>query len=166
VSERVSLRPLREDDVDQLAEIVTEPGVREWWPSADEPERVREELRSDERYATFAIEVDGRLAGWLGIEEETDPYYRHAALDIILAPRYQGRGLGPEALRLALGDLVDRGHHRFTIDPAAENEGAIRAYESVGFRAVGVLRRAERRPAGGWRDSLLMEMLAEELSEP
>lgn len=144
--------------------MVAAPGVREWWPSADEPERVREELRSDDDYATFAIEVDGELAGWMGVEEENDPYYRSAALDIILAPGYQGRGLGPEALRTMIRRLIEeRGHHRFTIDPALENERAIRAYESVGFKPVGVTRRSERRPDGTWRDSLLMDLLAEEL---
>jgi aminoglycoside 6'-N-acetyltransferase len=157
----VSLRPLGEEDLDELVEIVAAPGVREWWPSADEPQRVREELRTQGSYSTFAIEVDGRLAGWLGVDEETDPYYRNAALDIVLAPPHQGRGLGPEALRMAIRDLIDRGHHRFTIDPALDNERAIRAYTSVGFRPVGVLRRAERQADGSWRDALLLELVVE-----
>lgn len=160
----LNIRPLTEADVDPLAEIVATPGVREWWPSANDPEQVRRELRSDDRYKTFAIEADGKLAGWLGVEEEDDPWYRSAALDIILAPEYQGRGLGPEALRTMIGRLIERGHHRFTIDPSVENERAIRAYGAVGFKPVGVLRRSERTADGGWRDSLLMDLLANELS--
>ncbi|HEX8759326.1 MAG TPA: hypothetical protein VF734_04960 [Pseudonocardiaceae bacterium] len=35
----------------------------------------------------------------------------------------------------------DRSHHRLVIDPAADNEPAIRCYSAVGFRSVGVLRR-------------------------
>ena len=156
---------MTEHDVEALVDVVAAPGVREWWPSAGEPERVREELRSDDTYEAFAIEVDGELAGWLGVEEETDPYYRSAALDIILAPRFQGRGLGPEALRTVIRRLVEEhGHHRFTIDPAVDNERAIRAYEAVGFKPVGVTRRSERRPDGGWRDGLLMDLLADELT--
>jgi aminoglycoside 6'-N-acetyltransferase len=163
-SKRLTIRPVTETDIEPLVEIIATPGVREWWPSADEPGRVREELRSDERYKTFAIEVDGALAGWLGVEEEDDPDHRSAALDIILAPDYQGRGLGPEALRTMIRWLVDeRGHHRFTIDPAVGNERAIRAYTAVGFKPVGVLRRSERQRDGGWRDSLLMDLLADEL---
>jgi aminoglycoside 6'-N-acetyltransferase len=43
------------------------------------------------------------------------------------------------------------------------NEAAIRAYEKAGFRRVGVMRRYERNPDGsGWRDGLLMELVAEE----
>ena len=93
------------------------PGVREWWGTPDPPEREREGLRNDG--AAFALEVDGELAGWLGFNEESEPDYRHAALDIALAPPYQDRGLGPEALRTAIRWLAEeRGHHRFTIDPA------------------------------------------------
>jgi aminoglycoside 6'-N-acetyltransferase len=57
------------------------------------------------------------------------------------------------------------GHHRLTIDPAADNPAAIRAYTKVGFRPVGVQRRAERGADGTWHDSLLMDLLAEELTD-
>lgn len=60
--------------------------------------------------------------------------------------------------------LIDvRGHHRLTIDPAAANQQAIRAYEKVGFRKVGILRRYQLFPDGTWQDGLLMEILADEL---
>ena len=59
-----------------------------------------------------------------------------------------------------------RGHHRLTIDPAAANTRAIRAYERVGFKPVGVLRQYERGPDGTFRDGLLMDMLAGEQREP
>ena len=60
--------------------------------------------------------------------------------------------------------LIDeRGHHRITIDPAATNAAAIRAYEKVGFRRVGVMRSYERDADGrDWHDGLLMELLAGE----
>lgn len=57
----------------------------------------------------------------------------------------------------------DRRHHRLVIDPAAANTRAIRAYERVGFRAVGVMRAYERGADGTWHDNLLMDMLADEL---
>ena len=55
--------------------------------------------------------------------------------------------------------------HRITIDPAAANTAAIRAYEKVGFRPVGVMRSYERGPDGTWHDGLLMELLAGEVRE-
>ena len=50
------------------------------------------------------------------------------------------------------------------IDPAADNVAAIRSYEKVGFRPVGVMRRYERGPDGQWHDGLLMDLLAEDLA--
>ena len=44
-----------------------------------------------------------------------------------------------------------------------DNTPAVRAYEKVGFRPVGVMRRYWRSPDGEWRDALLMELLADEL---
>ena len=79
--------------------------------------------------------------------------YRHASLDIAIATEHQGKGLGPEALRLAIGYLIEeRGHHRFTIDPSAANERAISAYARLGFKPVGVMRRYERHADGEWHD--------------
>ncbi len=113
----------------------------------------------------MVIEVDGAVAGLIQFCEETEPRYRHASIDLFLAPVLHGRGLGEEAVREVAGMLIEeRGHHRITIDPAAENAAAIRAYEKVGFKPVGVMRRYERDVDGeGWHDGLLMELLADEL---
>jgi aminoglycoside 6'-N-acetyltransferase len=152
--ERLTLRPLAEADVERLNAIIAQPGVREWWgtdPTIDDQD-------------AFTIEVDGEIAGWLGWYEETEPDYRHGGLDIFVAPAFGGRGLGREALRLAARWLIEeRGHHRIIIDPAAANARAIAAYEAVGFKPVGIMRRYERSPDGSWHDGLLMDLLADEL---
>lgn len=70
-----------------------------------------------------------------------------------------GRGYGRQALQLGIEHFVAKGHHRFTVDPNAENQRAIRSYESLGFRRVGVMRAYERSPTGGWNDALLMELV-------
>jgi aminoglycoside 6'-N-acetyltransferase len=160
---RVSLRPLTDADVEALVVVVEGEGVREWWGVDASRDVTREDLRNGGM--GFAIDADGVLAGWLGISEELTPGYRSAGLDIVLAAEHQGRGIGPEALRLAARWLVgERGHHRLTIDPAAANERAIRAYASVGFRPVGIMRRYERGADGTWHDGLLMDLLAHELT--
>lgn len=141
-----------------LLAILGQPDVARWWRTgAFAPDLMRDELIRDD---AFAIVVDEALSGWVGFLEETDPDYRHAALDIFLASAVQGRGHGPEALRLVVEHLVARGHHRFTLDPAAANHRAIRAYASVGFRPVGVMRSYERGADGTWHDGLLMELIA------
>lgn len=160
--ERVTLRPLDKPALDVLVVLLAHESVRRWWGTVEGPVALREDLRHDG--TAFAIEVDSTVAGWLGIAEETTPDFRHVGLDIALGAEFQDRGLGSEALRTVLRWLIDeRGHHRFTIDPAAANVRAIRAYEAVGFRRVGVVRRYERAPDGSWQDGLLMDLLAEEL---
>lgn len=89
--------------------------------------------------------------------------YRHAGMDIFLTTSRHGRGLAAEAIRLLARYLFEqRGHHRLTIDPAADNVAAIRAYEKAGFRRVCIMRNYERGPDGVWHDGLLMDMLREE----
>ena len=160
---RVCLRPLTAEDAATLAvEMLEHPSVRRWWGTPGTRQERREELLNEGR--AFAIEVDGELAGWVGFEEELEPDYKHAGLDISLVPDRQGQGHGPAALRLAARWLVDeRGHHRITIDPAARNDRAIRAYRAVGFHDIGIMRRYERSPEGVWEDGLLMDLLADEL---
>jgi aminoglycoside 6'-N-acetyltransferase len=97
--------------------------------------------------------------------EETDPEYRHASIDLFLGSAWNGQGLGSDTIRTLARHLFDiLGHHRITIDPAAANERAIRSYERVGFRRVGVMRRYERGVDGGWHDGLLLDLLPEDLS--
>ncbi|MGZ4727041.1 MAG: GNAT family N-acetyltransferase, partial [Acidimicrobiales bacterium] len=113
----------------------------------------------------YVIEHDGRVVGWIQWQAEDEPAYRHASIDIYLDPAVHGRGLGTDAVRtLARHLIVDHGHHRITIDPAADNAAAIRSYTKVGFRPVGVERQAERGNDGTWHDSLLMDLLADELT--
>jgi aminoglycoside 6'-N-acetyltransferase len=157
---RLILRPLVKGDETELLRIHTTPEVALWWdvpeegfPWTDEPESTR-----------LTIEVDGAVAGMIQFREELAPKYRHATIDLFLDPSMHGRGLGTEAVRRLVAHLIeDRGHHRITIDPGVANIAAIRSYEKVGFKPVGVMRRYERRVGSGeWRDGLLMELLADE----
>jgi aminoglycoside 6'-N-acetyltransferase len=161
---RVLLRPGRDEDVDRLAHILNEPEVHRRWGTFG-VEEIREQfVEADD---VFVIEMDGDVIGGIQYEEESDPMYRHAGIDIFLTTRRWGQGLGTEAMRVLARYLFEeRGHHRLSIDPAADNEAAIRAYERVGFRRVGVMRRYERGPDGTWHDGLLMDMLREDYARP
>jgi aminoglycoside 6'-N-acetyltransferase len=156
----MTLRPLAEGDEAALLRIHRAPEVRRWWgdpeegfPWTDDPGAVR-----------LVIVVDGAVAGLIQYWEETEPRYRHAGIDVFLDPARRGRGLGTEAVRRVVRLLIEeRGHHRVTIDPAADNAAAIRSYRKAGFRPVGVMRRYERDADGvGWHDGLLMDLLAGE----
>jgi aminoglycoside 6'-N-acetyltransferase len=154
------LRPLAPADEAELLRIHATPEVRRWWDDPDDGFPW-----SDDSEATrLTIEVDGAVAGMIQFSEELEPRYRHASIDLFLDPALHGRGLGTEAVRRVVRHLIDDlGHHRITIDPAAANAAAIRTYEKVGFKRVGVMRGYERDVGGdGWHDGLLMELLAGE----
>lgn len=162
--ERVVLRPLRVEDAPRLAELAGSPEVARWWPDLTESELV-EKAQGRGNSTSFAVLEGGELVGLVQYYEELDPEYRHAGIDLFIGGPYQGRGLGTDTVRTMARHLIDdRGHHRLVIDPAAENERAIRCYERVGFRRVGVLREYERDPGGTWRDGVLLDLLARELS--
>jgi RimJ/RimL family protein N-acetyltransferase len=161
--ERVALVPVAAFHVPELRRIVSTPEVRCRW---GDQETTAPEWPFDDSSATpFAILVEGAVRGLIQYSEENGPMYRHASIDIFLDPAVHGRGHGRDAIRtLARHLLDDRGHHRLTIDPAADNDQAIRCYAAVGFRPVGVMRRYERDFDGpGWHDGLLMDLLAAEV---
>jgi aminoglycoside 6'-N-acetyltransferase len=161
--ERIRLRPFDEGDVDALWDIINEPSVRPWWGN-----ETRDDVAgyvTDPEIEVWAIEKDGRVIGVIQAWEETEAGYRHAGMDIGVSTEFQDQGHGPEALVLVATYLFeDKGHHRLVIDPAANNHRAIAAYGKVGFKPVGVMRQYERNvDAPGWHDSLLMDMLKDEL---
>jgi aminoglycoside 6'-N-acetyltransferase len=162
----VTLRPATADDVAALARIRAEPEVRRWWRGDDDLVAAVAADLADDDLTVYAIEHGDRVVGAIQWYAEDDPDYRHASLDIFLDPSVRGGGLAGDAIRTLVRHLIDAyGHHRFTIDPAAANTPAIRAYAKVGFRPVGVLRRYERGADGRWRDGLLMDLLADELAD-
>ncbi|MEI2702734.1 MAG: GNAT family protein [Baekduia sp.] len=165
---RLTLRPQLETDLVVLGSFLGDPSLARWFGQDD-----ADDLRSSDAASTrseiddqaFTIEVMGDVAGWMLVAEEPHPDYREAGLDIMLGPAFQDRGLGPEALRLAIRWLFEeRDHHRVTIDPAVANARAVAAYRAVGFRDIGIARRSARTPDGDWEDSLLMDLLDGELT--
>ena len=154
----VQLVPLTQDHLPDLRRIRNTPQVRARW---GEPE----DDATDEYVTCFAILVDGTVRGMVQYSEEDDQDYRHASIDIYVDPEVHGRGIGRDAVRTLAHHLIDDlAHHRIVIDPAADNEAAIRCYASVGFKPVGVMRRYERDTDGkGWHDGLLMDLLSAEL---
>jgi aminoglycoside 6'-N-acetyltransferase len=160
----VHLRPADADDEATFTAILTDPSVHARWQAADPSADARELARHEDDVAVWAIEADGTVVGLIQAHEETEPRYRHGGIDIVLTESGQGRGFGTDAVRTVAHWLIaQRGHHRLTIDPAADNERAIRAYSRVGFRPVGIMRRYEGDLDGTWHDGLLMDLLASEL---
>jgi aminoglycoside 6'-N-acetyltransferase len=166
---RIVLRPVSEDDLPRLLEILREPEVARHWSQPDDDFDRHELLSGDDAdgagcITTFVIAVEGETTGWIAGWEKLHRDYRHAGIDLFLSTQYQGLGFGTEAIRLVCRFLFEeRQHHRITIDPAADNVRAIRAYEKVGFKRVGIMRRYERGADGTFHDGMLLDLLPEDL---
>ncbi|MDQ1584291.1 MAG: hypothetical protein QOF36_2345 [Microbacteriaceae bacterium] len=161
--EQVELVLLAREHVAPLRRVLHTPEVHSRWGDEDD---APDWPFDDPSVTRYAIVHEGTVRGMIQYDEENEPMYRHASIDIFLDPAVHGRGLGRDAVRtLALHLVRDRGHHRLVIDPAADNEPAIRCYTAVGFRPVGLMRAYERDVDGnGWHDGLLMDLLADDLS--
>lgn len=68
--------------------------------------------------ATFKIELQGSVA----------------MLGILVAPEFRGLGVSKMALKLAEGEARALGHHSLSVDIYSDNEAAIAAFSSAGFR--------------------------------
>jgi aminoglycoside 6'-N-acetyltransferase len=155
--DRLVLEPVAPEHAERLLELRRSPEVAHWWnpPPEGWP------LEPEPELSRFAVLRDGEVVGYVQFWEESDPEGRHADVDIFLGPGDQDRGLGTEAMRTVVRHLIEeRGHHRITLSTAVDNARAIRVYEKVGFRRVGVTRKASlRHLTGEWEDELLMELV-------
>ncbi|MEE1735595.1 aminoglycoside 6'-N-acetyltransferase [Streptomyces sp. BE147] len=151
--DKVVLRPVADGDTEILERIVREPEVAAWWSPPDDYEGM------------LAVVFEGEVVDAVQFAEETDPEFRRAGIDVFLTAKRHGQGLGADTVRTLARWLVrERGHHRLTIDPAADNTVAIRCYGKVGFKPVGIMRAYGRdHRTGVWKDGLLMDLLADEL---
>lgn len=160
VADGLSLCTMAAADRDALIAIRSTPEVHRRWRGGDLGAEFEADL-ADDATERLTIRSDHDIVGLIQFAEEEDPEYRHASIDIYVDPARHRQGIATRAIAAVVDHLFGvRGHHRLTIDPAADNVAAIRCYEQVGFRRVGIMREYERQPDGTWSDGVLMEMLA------
>jgi aminoglycoside 6'-N-acetyltransferase len=160
----VTLRTAAVTDVDALFAIRATPEVHERWRGDDVRSEILEAIADDDLQLFVVEDGTGTVIGGIQWAAESDPEYAHASVDLFLDPKVHSRGCGSDAARTLCRYLINvEGFHRITIDPAADNVAAIRCYEKVGFRRVGIMRAYERGLDGSWHDGLLMDLLAEDL---
>jgi RimJ/RimL family protein N-acetyltransferase len=161
----IRLRPWRESDVDSVMSLRNDVALQAKLLAralGSDESQVRQWLvhRSGKDSGILWIIADRTTDAALGYLQITgiDPEDRNADLGICLAPAAQGKGLGSEALRLALANLRDTyGLRKINLRVRADNQPAIRCYTRLGFEQCGLLK-AHVRIAGQWLDVVLMEL--------
>lgn len=86
-----------------------------------------------EHSTTYVIEVDGERAGRLRVVRAPD-HWELAGIQLL--PAHQGRGLGTHLIEQFLGDARAAGLPA-QVRVEADNPGALRLYERLGFAEVG-----------------------------
>jgi RimJ/RimL family protein N-acetyltransferase len=167
----VRLRAFDEHDIPAVSSLFNDPdvlyhldqvvfpqpveGTREWWEST----------RRSNGQQLFVIEtLDGDLVGACDLRDISDRS-RAASLGIWIGQPYWDRGYGTDAVRtLCRFGFHEMNLQRIELHVHETNERGRRAYERVGFKEEGRLRRAHFID-GRYVDTLVMGLLSDELIE-
>lgn len=140
-TDRLLLRMFVPGDAARLLEILSAPGVLDYFPPSPAPtqdsanrmiERVRREW-ADRGYCVWAVEHDGELIGRAGLQylEETD----ETEVDFMLHPDFWGRGFATEVGRSSVQfGLEELGLDRIIGLVHPDNIGSHRVLEKIGMR--------------------------------
>lgn len=142
-TERLTLRPAREDDLDGLHAILSDPRATRYWstPPHETIGQTREWLASmiaspPGAGEDFIIEHQGRVIGKTG-------FYRFPEVGFILLPEVWGQGFAREALgAVLLRAFGVHGLPQVTADVDPRNDASLGLLESFGFRRTGYRERS------------------------
>lgn len=172
--QHIRLRPPEEEDLTQFVEWLSNPEMRNYLTIRYISQALEKEWFK-QLIPDTAGGAPGRLHFVIETREELQPIGvisleginwrdRTAEVGITVGDTdFWGRGYGTDAMRT----LLDVGFHWFNLHRIflrviADNERAVRSYEKCGFHHEGRLRQAVF-INGGYKDMLIMGMLAEEL---
>lgn len=122
-------RPMLEADLEQVVAI-----EKASMPSPWSRELFEEELHREAAHY-FVLEIDGRVAGYMGYWEA--PQEAHI-INLAIDPAFRQKGMGLEMMAYCLEFARKRGGALATLEVRQSNEAAQRLYEKAGFRTVAI----------------------------
>ena len=143
-TERLILRPWRQEDLDDFYEYASVDGVGQmagWLPheNKETTQAILNNFINNKK--TFALELEGKIIGSLGIElykEEEFPELdglRGRSIGYVLSKDYWGQGLMPEAVRAVQKYLFDgAGFDFLVVSHYVWNGQSRRVIQKSGFR--------------------------------
>jgi UDP-4-amino-4,6-dideoxy-N-acetyl-beta-L-altrosamine N-acetyltransferase len=163
----IDLRDLVAEDAGRLFAWRREPEVNRWMSDSppgtpEAQERWVEGVIADPDRSGWIITSGGRPAGFLMLSGLTDNNRRAEWGWYIGDPDARGRGVGRAAQALGLDKAFDQfGLEKVTAEVLADNEAALKAQTSCGFRREGYLRHHALKD-GVFRDVVMLAILAGE----
>lgn len=92
---------------------------------------------------SFVAEVDGRIAGFVGVGASRDPDADGELYVIYVDPAHWRTGIGRELIRAGEARMRELGYHRVVLWVLDENPRARRFYEAAGWQVDGFRRPIE-----------------------
>lgn len=150
VGSRCRVRAYAPEDVTSLPSVAGDPSVARWMTARfphpytlEDAKAWVDNVSSEDPANHFAIEVDGRLAGGIGLEPLNGEWQGGAAFGYWLAPEHRGRGIATEAGRLLVSHAFRERHfRRLEAYVFAPNVASARVLEKLGFHREAVVREA------------------------
>ena len=163
-STKTEIVPLTEEWIEFIRQVRNDPKVNAWLASpsmlisAEDQEQWFDWYPSQGDVRRFIALVKGKPVGY-GLIKSIDQVHRSAEVGLCIASEHWRKGYGRHLLEwLVELVLVTLNLHRCWLDTFADNEGAVRLYEAVGFKREGLLRE-NRLKDGCYRNSLIMSIL-------
>ncbi|HYG94202.1 MAG TPA: GNAT family protein [Nocardioides sp.] len=110
----------------------------------------------------FVVEVDGRFAGQVSVNNVVRGSAQFASVGYWLDKEYAGRGVMPRAVAMAIDHaFFNAGLHRIEVCIRPENSNSLRVVEKLGIREIGYAPRFLHID-GDWRDHRIFAITKEE----
>jgi [ribosomal protein S18]-alanine N-acetyltransferase len=149
VTRPIEIRPLRSDDVDAIENI-----ERASMPAPWSRTMFAGEIAKPTSICLGAF-ADARLVGYMIVSRYVDAWH---VMNIVVSPGQRRRGIATLLIQELFDVTGDDAQRGYTLEVRVSNEGAIRLYETMGFRSQGIRRGyyTDNREDAliMWRDSL------------
>lgn len=135
MADAIEIRPARRGDVEAQVEL-----ERLCFVSHRIGRRQMQYLQASPRAVTLTAESHGRVVGHIvGLQRRHRRCMSGRVYSLAVHPDYRGRGLGRRLMQAMLTELAARQTRRVYLEVELSNASAVKLYEHLGFRRIGVL---------------------------
>ena len=152
------IRPPTADDLDALMEFFARvpEGERTFFKEQVLDRETVQRWLGDARGRRGVAVDDGQVVGYVAVVRLNGWSDHVGEVRLVVDPGHRGRGLGRALARWALAQALDCGLSKLYVEVVAEQEGAVRMFDDLGFRGEALLQDHIRDRSGALRDLLVL----------